>query len=262
MYETLLLEKNNGIATITFNRPEAGNAFDMTSYNDLYNAIQECGADDEVRVVILTGAGKHFSAGGDIKEFKALIEKGTGLDAKDVATAGDTAEAIRRCPKPVIAMINGAAVGAGCSIALACEFRVMSPKSMMTMAFVNMGFSGDTGAIYYLTKLAGVAKATEMMALGEPLFAPEALRLGLVTKVSESEETLADTAIALAKKLIAKPGRAIALQKRLFFEFFYRDLPQFSIREGDYMHECSLTEDHVEAVNAFLEKRKPVFKGK
>lgn len=262
MYETLLVEKKDAIATITINRPEYGNAFAGNSYAEMRDAVEECGRDESVKVIVLTGTGKNFSAGGDIKRFKMLLEAGNGIDPKGIIVAGQMSEAVRRCPKPVIAMINGAAAGAGCSLALACDFRVMAPKSKLIMAFINMGFSGDTGGIYYLSRLIGMAKTTEMMALGTPVGADEALRLGLATRVAESEEALASTTYELAAQLAAKPGAAIALQKRLYYEFFYRDLEQFKYREADYMRQSSLTQDHAEAVNAFLEKRKPSFVGK
>lgn len=264
MSELVLVEKENGIATITLNRPEQGNAFANESYIQVRQALDECGRDAAVRVVIITGNGKNFSAGGDIREFKNLIDNGVdeGIAKQEIVIAGEMSEAVLRCPKPVIAMINGAAAGAGCSLALACDFRIMAPKSRLIMAFINMGFSGDTGGIYYLTRLVGMARTTELMALGTPVDAAQALNLGLANRVSDSEETLKETTFALASQLLRRPGKAIALQKRLYYEFMYRDLRQFNIREADYMYECSQSEDHAEAVNAFLEKRKPVFVGK
>lgn len=264
MSELVLVKKENGIATLTLNRPELGNAFANESYTQVRLAVEECGRDEAVRVIILTGAGKNFSAGGDIREFKDLIENGVdeNIAKRDVVIAGEMSEAVLRCPKPVIAMINGAAAGAGCSLALACDFRVMAPKSRLIMAFINMGFSGDTGGIYYLSRLVGMARTTELMALGTPVDADQALSLGLANRVAESEESLLETTLALAGQLIRRPGKAIALQKRLYYEFMYRDLRQFNLREADYMYACSQSKDHAEAVNAFLEKRKPVFIGK
>lgn len=264
MSELVLKKKENGIATVTLNRPELGNAFANESYIEVRKAIEEFGMDDEVRVIILTGAGKNFSAGGDINGFKELQEKGINeaIAKRDVVIAGQMSDAVLRCPKPVIAMVNGAAAGAGCALALACDFRVMAPESRLIMAFINVGFSGDTGAIYLLERLVGMARTKELMALGTPVSAEQAYTIGLANRVSDSAETLEETTMKLAKQLINRPGKAIEMQKRLCYEFMYRDLTQFNIREADYMYACGLTKDHAEAVNAFLEKRKPVFTGK
>jgi 2-(1,2-epoxy-1,2-dihydrophenyl)acetyl-CoA isomerase len=171
------------------------------------------------------------------------------------------AASVRECPKPVIAMINGAAAGAGCSLALACDFRVMTPKSKLVRACVKMGLSGDTGGWSYLQRLAGVAKATQLMMSGDAVAGEEALRLGLATILAE-EDKLREEAYALAGKLAALPTFAIARQKKLIYETFYADLAAYSQREADYMVECSHTADFAEAVDAFLEKRAPQFSGK
>ena len=261
MYQYIIVEKKDNVATITLNRPESGNAFALESYLEVKQAFEEVGRDEEVRAVVLTGAGKHFSAGGDIHRFKMLIETKAYLNPENVVHAGAMSNAIMRCPKPVVAMINGAAMGAGCSLALACDFRVVTPKSKMGMAFINMGFSGDTGAIYLMTRLVGTAKSRELMMLGRPVSGEEAVNLGLASRLAE-EGALKETTDALVQELLSKPTGAIARQKRLYYEFFYRDFLQFNLREADYMEECSRTADHAEAVNAFLEKRKPEFKGK
>lgn len=261
MYQCILLEKRESVATITLNRPESGNAFALESYLEIKRAFEELGRDEDVRVIVITGAGKHFSAGGDIHRFKNNIESGAYIRPENVVHAGAMSDAALRCPKPSVAMINGAAMGAGCSLALACDFRVVTPKSKLGMAFINMGFSGDTGAIYLLSTILGTARSKELMALGKPLTGEEAIRLGLATRLAE-EDFLEETTHALVQELLSKPTGAIACQKRLYYEFFYRDFLQFNLREADYMAQCSRTEDHEEAVNAFLEKRRPSFKGK
>ena len=261
MYNTITFETGRNIATITLNRPEAGNAFILESYGEVRDAFNAAGADDEVRAVVLTGAGKHFSAGGDIGRFKRLIEAGEYLQKENIAAAGRMAASVRECPKPVVAMVNGAAAGAGCSLALACDFRVMTPKSKLVMSFIKMGLSGDTGGMYYLQKLVGVAKTTELMMTGDAVPGEEALRLGLAT-VLAGEDGLKEETYALAERLAASPTYAIACQKQLIHEAFYADLAAYSEKESALMAQCSRTGDFAEAVDAFLGKRPPRFCGK
>lgn len=260
MYEYILLEKVNGIATITLNRPEFGNAFAIPEYNEVKDALEKCGADPEVRVVVITGAGRFFSAGGDVVKFREHIESGEFLKAENVRMAGAMSRAVLECPKPVIASVNGAAAGAGCALALACDFRVVTPKSKFGMAFINMGFCGDTGGIFFLNNMLGIAKTTELMAMGNLVGGEEAYRLGMATRLAE-EGKLAEATAELAQTLANKPTQAIARQKKLYYEFFHRDIEEFNNREATYMYECGRTADHKEAVYAFLEKRAPKFTG-
>lgn len=261
MYSTILYEIQNNVATITINRPEVSNAFSLDTYKDVKSALDAAGADDSVRAVVLTGVGKNFSAGGDIQRFKMLIETEQYLPAEGVLAAGAMSRAVRMCPKPVIAMINGAAAGAGASLSLACDFRVGEANSKIVMAFVNMGFPGDTGGIYFLNRLVGMAKTTEMLALGTVVKGLQAYEWGLINRLAEDGK-LAETTYALAQELANKPTVAIGLQKKLYYEFFYNDLEKFNDREAKYMMEGGRTADHKEAVFAFLEKRKPEFQGR
>ena len=261
MYQTILFEVKDHIAKITLNRPEVGNALASESYVEIADALDKCSVDDDVRVVVITGVGKNFSAGGDIKKFKESLDKGEYITREGVVRAGGMTRAVRRCEKLVIAMINGAAAGAGCSLAMACDFRVMEEKSKLVMAFINMGFSGDTGGIYFLNQMIGIARTTEMMALAKPLTGKEAFELGVANRLAEPGK-LEEETMELAKLLASRPTKAIGMQKKLYYEFFTRDLERFNEREGDYMRESSMSADHAEAVNAFLEKRKPNFTGK
>jgi 2-(1,2-epoxy-1,2-dihydrophenyl)acetyl-CoA isomerase len=261
MYETLLYDVKNQIATITFNRPDASNAFIKESYREIVSALETASTSDAVRAVVLTGAGKHFSAGGDINRFKSLIESGEYLQVENIAAAGNMAIAVKKCTKPVIAMINGAAAGAGCSLALSCDFRVVTAKSKLTMSFIKMGLSGDTGGMFYLQRLVGAAKAGELMMLGDVVTGEDAVRLGLATVLAD-EDKLAESAYALAQKLADAPTFAISRQKKLMYETFYATLEEYSKREAVYMAKCSRTTDFAEAVDAFLEKRPPCFTGK
>lgn len=260
MYQHIKLHVENQIGTIIINCPQSANAINPSIYAEIKDAMCGCVINEAVHVVVLTGEGKHFSAGGDIREFKELIESETYIEEKSIQLAGNTAEAIRRCPKPVIAMINGTAAGAGCSLALACDFRVMEPKSKLSMAFIHMGLPGDTGGIYYLYKLLGAAKTEELIMLGQPVEGEESYRLGLATRLAQ-EGKLWEETMMFAKELAEKPQLAIRRQKEMLLEFFYQDIRGFTELESRYMVECSKSDDFAEAVNAFLEKRKPVFKG-
>ncbi|GHU79424.1 enoyl-CoA hydratase [Clostridia bacterium] len=261
MYELILYEVKDSIATITLNRPEAGNAFAKDSYREVREAFAAASEDENARAVVITGAGKHFSAGGDINRFKGLITSGEFLQAENVRAAGQMAAAAKACGKPIIAMVNGAAAGAGCSLALACDFRVVAPKSKLVMSFIKMGLSGDTGGLYYLQRLVGVAKATELMMTGAPVAGEEALKLGMATLLA-GEDDLREKTYAFAKQLAELPTFALARQKKLILETFYSDLEDYTAREAAYMVECSHTGDFAGAVDAFLEKRSPGFTGK
>ena len=262
MYQYLTLKKENEVATITLNRPEVGNAFNVDLYIEVREAMEDCSEDASVRVVVITGAGKHFSSGGDIKHFKRRIDEGKGFHHSEVLKTGMMINAIRLCPKPVVAKINGVATGAGAAVALACDFRVMSVKSKFVFAFSNMAFSGDTNMIYSLERIVGTAKTAEWMALGTIVGGEEAFRLGLTTRLAgEGEGELDQTADQLITELLGRPTGAIGRQKRLYYEFFFNDILPMTVREGDYMCECALSADQKEAVYAFLEKRKPHFTG-
>lgn len=260
-YTEIIVKIEERVATVTFNRPQLGNAFSLESYSEIADVMQVLGKDENVGAVVLTGEGKHFSAGGDIKRFKELIETKQYIAAQNVNKAGEMGLAIRRCPKPVIAMINGAAAGAGCSVALACDFRFVSPKSKMIMSFVNIGLSGDTGGMYYLQRLVGSGKTIEMMMSGAAVGGEEAVALGLATRLAAAEELEAET-YAFAKEMAAKPLVALRHQKELLNEFFYANMEAYTAKEVEYMVDCSRSNDFAEAVDAFLEKRAPKFTGR
>lgn len=257
-YQYILVTVENRIATVTLNRPEYSNAFAKESYTEIADAVEVLGARKDVGVIVITGAGKHFSAGGDIKRFKMLIDSGEYLDADNIAAAGNMSLAIRECPKPIIAMINGVATGAGLSCALACDFRIVSPSSKMIMAFVNMGLCGDTGSIYNLIRLIGPDKAELMMMTGEACRGEDCVRIGLATVLAE-EGKLAETTYELAAKLAGKSSTAHGGQKRLIKKYFYSGLAEFAKDEGKEIAAASRQADFTEAVNAFLEKRAPEY---
>ena len=255
-YKMIILERRGRVVLLTHNRPQASNAFSYESYGEFRDAMETLGQDPSVGAIVITGAGKHFSAGGDIVRFKTLIESGEYLDPDNILYADQMAAAILRCPKPVIAMVNGVATGAGLSCALACDFRVVAPSSKMTMAFVNLGLCGDTGSLYLLPKIVGIPEAKRMMMLGEPVPAERAIQIGLADIMAE-EGKLEETAMAFAEKLANKSTAAIAAQKAIINNYFFENLDAYFQEEVKSMGELSRKPDFAEAVNAFLEKRAP-----
>lgn len=252
---------DNGVATVTLNRPEALNALTWDMERELGDVFDYCSWADEVRVVVLTGAGKHFCAGGDIKAFKRRIDAGERLPSTGVRYVGDAARKIRECNKPVIAMINGAASGAGSALAFACDLRVGDAKTKISAGFTSMGFSGDTNGVYTLSRIVSVARAAEFYMLAQTLKADEARELGILSVLAE-EGKLAEETKKLTDKLANSPTTAIGYQKRMINLIQYRDMKLMREFEMNFMPACSATADHAEAVNAFLEKRSPKFTGK
>ena len=261
MYQTILYEEKENIAYITFNRPEVGNAFSEVSFREIPEALTKASEDGNIRAVVLTGKGKLFCGGGDINQFKEMIEKDDGgIPEHLVEATGAMGRAIRNCSKPVIASINGAAAGAGMGVALAADFRIMEKRSSLVTAFIGMGLPGDTGVLYFLQKMVGISMATELLMFSKPIKGERAFELGLANKVVE-DGTLEEQTWAFVKKVASLPTQTVSYQKQLSNEFFYSDLEKFNYREAQLMHLSSLTDDHKEAVTAFLEKRAPHFRG-
>ncbi len=261
MKEMVLHSIKDHISTITFNRPETGNPLDIAMFRSLRDVLRSDEQNDDVRVIVLTGAGKHFSAGGDIKDMQVRIDEERFISAEEIRYIDEITLELRRITKPTIAMINHAAAGGGCAIALACDFRVVQPSSLLIMAYINVALSGDTIGLYLLSKLVGAGRATAMMMTGSPVTGVEAFRIGLASKLAE-EGKLEETAYGLAEKLAVSPGVALKRQKALVNKYFYDDIEAYIQDEAIYLEETSRTEDFKEAVGAFLDKRKPVFQCK
>ena len=262
-YECLLYEVKDGIATLTLNRPDRLNALGGSLREDLHDAVTRSAADPEVRVMVITGAGKGFCSGGDVKamgEAKAgqrerpLIEK--------IAPGRDrTLLAMREAPQPIIAAVNGAAAGAGMNLALGCDIRIASTAARFTQAFVKRGLHPDWGGTYFLPRVVGTAKACEMIFTGDVIDAAEAERLGIVSRVVAPEE-LMPAAYELARRIAAGPPVAIRLAKRSIYANSELDLRAALQVETMAQNICFETEDATEGIRAFGEKRPPVFKGR
>lgn len=258
-FQTLLYQNTNGVLTITMNRPESYNAFNEQMKKDMNDAFKEAEKDSSVRCIVLRGAGeKAFCSGQDLKE-----HQGSKRSLKDSLekSYNPLIRRIRGIEKPVIAMINGVAAGAGCSVALACDMRIMSGEAYMLQAFVNIGLVPDNGAHWFLPRLAGMTRAFEYAATGRKIPAEECLQAGLVNRVvkpSELESVTMELAVSFAKA----PTRAIGLMKRTFNKALQCDLDALLDYEAYIQQIASETEDAKEGVKAFVEKRKPEFKGK
>jgi 2-(1,2-epoxy-1,2-dihydrophenyl)acetyl-CoA isomerase len=263
-YKCLIYEVKDAIATLTLNRPERLNALGDTLRDDLYDAVLRASQDAEVRVMVVTGAGKGFCAGGDVKAMNDAKEGRTParpLEDKVAPLRDRVLLAMRDAPKPVIAAVNGAAAGAGMNLALGCDLRLASTAAKFTQAFVKRGLHPDWGGTYFLPRLVGMAKACELIFTGEIIDAQEALRLGIVNAVYAPEELL-PAVYELARRIAAGPPVAIRLAKRALYHSEETDLRGALEFETFAQNVCSETEDAREGIRAFVEKRAPAFKGR
>src|SRR3989475_5240278 len=262
-YECLLYETKDRVATLTLNRPDRLNALGGTLREDLTAGLTRAIDDPDVRVIVITGAGKGFCAGGDVKAMQEANQAGRGRPLMErVAPSRDrTVLLMRDSPKPLIAAVNGAAAGAGMNLALCCDVRLASSAAKFAQAFVRRGLHPDWGGTYFLPRVVGTAKACELIFTGEVIDAQEALRLGIVSAVYPPEE-LMPAALALARKIADGPPVAIRLAKRAIYHNLECDLRQALEFETYAQNICYETEDAAEGVRAFVEKRPPTFKGR
>lgn len=265
--EDFLAEVRDGIAILTMNRPEARNAMSGPMNQALQKTLAEAEHDPEIKVIILTGAGKGFCAGGDVKGMAASHEGGARQATLDEAIHSQrmnqraTAGKLFEMPKPTIAALPGAAAGAGLGLALACDLRVMADTAIMTTAFARVGFSGDYGGTYFLTQLVGAAKAREMYLLSDRISADEALRLGLTNWVTPADQ-LMNKAMEIATRLANGPTVAYRYMKENLNRAMGGDLEDCLDLEATHHIHTGQTLDHKEAAKAFVEKREPVFQGR
>lgn len=262
MPQELIESVSDRVATLTLNRPERLNALATPMLDGLLEALPRLAADPGIAVVILTGAGRGFCAGGDVKSM-AEGSSQLGMDDAVQRLRGrmEVSRLLHEIPKPTIAMVNGPAAGAGLALALACDLRIASASARFITAFAKVGFSGDFGGSYFLSKLVGTGKARELYYSGGQLSAAEALALGIANRVVEDSE-LADVTMTLAKELARGPGIALGLMKQNFNAAEAGTLSELLELEALHQVRTAKTEDHAEAARAFVEKRPPVFKGR
>lgn len=263
----LLAEIKDGVGIITLNRPEARNAMTGEMNAALQTTLAMFELDTQVRCIVLTGAGKGFCAGGDVKGMAASGDGTVGARTIDQAIHEQrvhqrgTAGKLFKMPKPTIAALPGAAAGAGLSLALACDLRVMSSNAIMTTAFARVGFSGDYGGTYFMTQLIGAAKARELYFLSDRVNAEEALSLGLTNWVCEPEALTAKT-MEIAGRLAAGPAVAYRYMKENLNRAMTGEVDDCLDLEATHHVHCGQTEDHRNATKAFVEKKEPVFNGR
>ena len=265
--EHLLVENNCGVAVITLNRPEARNAMSDEMNAALQKTLADVELNDDIKCIILTGAGKGFCAGGDVKGMASSGDGTVGARTIDQAIHAQrinqraTAGKLFKMPKPTIAALPGAAAGAGLSLALACDLRIMASNAIMTTAFARVGFSGDYGGTYFMAQLVGTAKAKELYYLSERVSAEEALRLGLTNWVCEADELQAK-ALEIGHRMAKGPTVAYRYMKENLNRALAGDIDDCMDLAATHHVHCGQTMDHKEASKAFVEKREPVFMGK
>ena len=259
MSDIVTYSTDGRVGIITLNRPDVFNAFDDEQSYALQSALKEASRNDEVRVVVLTGAGKAFCSGQDLKSIKD--SKDRDLSESLHKRYNPIIRAMREMPKPIIGRINGVAAGAGMSLALWGDLRLAAVGASFTTAFVRIGLVPDSGLSFLLPRLVGLAKAQELLLLSPRLSAEEALALGLVHRVVPAEK-LMEEALSLAKELAQGPTRAYALTKKLLLETYRLSLTEALALEAVLQGQAGQTQDHEEGVRAFREKRPPRFQGR
>jgi len=251
----------DGVATLTMNRPERLNALSPDMLGAFHEALPRLGADPAVGVIVVTGAGRGFCAGGDVKAMGQRTERSYEERMQGLDKMHELSLLFRTLPKVIIGMVNGPAFGAGLGVAMACDFRIAGRGARFGTAFVKIGYSGDFGGTWLLTRLVGSARAREMYLLGDEVGAEEAERIGLVTRVVGDDELRAET-MALARRIADGPRVAYGYIKRNMFAAETEPFADVLQLEALHQARTGQTEDHKEAVRAFAERRKPVFRGR
>jgi 2-(1,2-epoxy-1,2-dihydrophenyl)acetyl-CoA isomerase len=262
MTDTVLLERYEGVATVTLNRPDKLNAFNDEMLAGLTKHLKAVATDDTVRCVVLTGAGRGFSAGQDLASVRDRAASGGMRFREHLEHAyNPVILRLRTMEKPVLAAINGVAAGAGASLALACDLRIAASSASLIQAFVGVGLVPDTGSTWALTRLVGFSRAFELASSGRTVPAAEALALGLVNRVAPDEE-LRGAAAVWAAELASGPTKALGLTKRAMNRALTTSLDDALLYEAQLQEIAGRTADHAEGVAAFLGKRPPQFQGR
>ena len=261
--ETIVLEEHDHVTRLTLNRPNALNAIDDKMGEELLRSLKEIENNEKARCLVITGAGRAFSAGEDVSGLKDRYGSGSHPSLGDHLRKKyhPIITRIRNMEKPIIARLNGIAAGSGASIALACDIRVASEEAGLKQAFIGVGLVPDSGSSYFLTRMIGPGRALELIMTGRTVPAKEAEALGLINKVFPSAELDKHTD-ELAQKLASGPTKAMGLSKRMINRVTSLELPDAMEYEALNQDIAGKTSDHLEAVSAFLEKRQPKFSGK
>lgn len=261
-YQEIIYKVEGAVATITLNRPKALNALTRTMRRELLDALNHCAKDEEIRVLLLTGAGKGFCVGQDVKEMSEdYAEHGPQLGKLVEEEYIPLVKALRSIPKPTVSLVNGTAVGGGMAFPLATDFRVLTEKSTLTPVFVNVGIAPDTGVSYLLGRAIGQAQAISMCMKGKSLTPSDLVNYGLAEKVNESLEEAEAEANELTEKLAAGPTQSYWRIRQLYDQAAASNLEEALHFERDAQEALAHTDDHQEAVAAFMEKRTPKFRG-
>jgi 2-(1,2-epoxy-1,2-dihydrophenyl)acetyl-CoA isomerase len=258
-FQTLLYQLEGGVLTITLNRPESYNACNEQLTTDLQGALKEAASNNEVRSIILTGAGKAFCSGQDLKEAPAPGSRRSLADSL-MRRYNPIIRRLTTIPKPVICALNGIAAGAGCSIALACDIRIAAEEATLLQAFVNIGLVPDSGSSFFLSRMVGYARAFEIASLGEKIPAEKALEFGLVNRVVPADALMPE-ARALAGRYAAGPTKAYGYIKKMLHRAQHVSLDDMLDYEVFMQEAAGRTADYREGVQSFVEKRKAEFKG-
>jgi 2-(1,2-epoxy-1,2-dihydrophenyl)acetyl-CoA isomerase len=262
MSNTVLWEQDGGIGRITLNRPETINAWTAEFGKELVDTVERAGADESVRAVLITGAGRGFSSGADLKAgFEPHPEDNMPDVRKELELYHGAITGIRRMPKPVVSAVHGAAVGIGCSLALACDLVLAAESAFFGLAFVNIGLMPDGGSTLFVPTAVGKARAFQMALLGERVSAQQALEWGLVNFVHPDERIRAEADV-LIEKLASGPTRSYAGTKEALNRMLYPQMDDQLALEADLQHALARSKDFFEGVGAFVEKRQPTFTGR
>ena len=260
-FEHILYEIDQGVATITLNRPDVLNSFNRAMAVQVREAFSAASANPVIRAVLLTGAGRAFCAGQDLAE--VMPKEGPAPDLGDIVARGynPIVRTIRQLDKPVVCAVNGIAAGAGANMAFACDFVIAASEASFVQSFSKIGLVPDTGGTFFLPRLVGMARATALMMLADKVTATDAVSMGLIHRVVEGGR-LAEEALTLARDLAKRPTRGLGLIKRALTASATNGLDEQLALEAQLQAEAGSTADYREGVRAFLEKRPPVFVGR